>query len=50
MTLLHEFIFVFIRYFIGAILPKNIAKSVGLKKKQKGEDGYIEAELFIQGV
>ena len=48
MTLPLEFIFVFILYFIGAILPKNIAKSVGSKKRYKGEDGYIEGELSIE--
>ena len=49
MTLPHRFIFVFILYFVGAILPKNIFKSADSKKRKKGRDRYIEAQLTVEG-
>ena len=41
MTLSHEFIFVFILYLIGAILPKKILPKVQAPKRQKGKDGWL---------
>ena len=51
------FIFVFILYFIGVVLPKNIIKNASFKKTQKGPKrhkkgrmaGSIEAESSIKG-
>ena len=42
MTLSHEFIFVFILYLIGAILPKNIAKSTSSKKTKR--EGWLAVQ------
>ena len=46
----HELIFVFIRYFTGAILPKKcVVKSGGLGKKDKKGDGHIGGVVYRRG-
>ena len=47
-TLPHEFIFVFIRYFVGAILLKSVAKSRRFRKKIKRGDGHTGKELIFR--
>ena len=37
----HEFIFVFIRYFIGAILMEKSCQNWGVREKYKTGDGHI---------